>query len=71
MRALCGGGEGRNREVSEADKPGGGGGPAYQLLQQVSGRRAPGGPDRSLDPGDEACHDEGPREPEGAEVNAV
>lgn len=57
--------------MSEADKPGRGDGPAFQLLQQVSGLGPAGGPDGALDSGHEAGVEEGFGKPEVFAVNAV
>lgn len=71
MRALCRGGEGRNLALSEADKPGRGDGPAFQLLQHISGLGPASGPDGAFNSGNEASPEEGLGEPESVAVNAL
>lgn len=61
LRALCRGRERRSFALPEADKPGRGHGPAFELLQQVSGRRSTTGSDGALDSG----HDAGASEESG------
>lgn len=67
MRALCRGGEGRGVAVQEGDKPGRSHGPAFELLQQVSGRGPAAGSDGAVDSGHDAGVEEESGEPE---VNA-
>lgn len=71
MRAMCRGGERRNLALSEADKPGRGRGPAFQLLQHISGLKPASGPNSTSDSGHETGPEEGLGEPEVVEVDAL
>ncbi|KAH6821148.1 hypothetical protein C2S53_019663 [Perilla frutescens var. hirtella] len=67
MRALCRGCERRSFPLPKADKPGRSHGPAFELLQQVSGRGPAAGSDGALDSGHEAGVEE---ELGGPEIDA-